>query len=319
VGRGDVEVKLVGVGLARGRPQQGSDRRGHLQVPGRQRVGVVVPGLVLQPLADRQVGDDADAKRGQLIGRPDAGAEQDGRAAVGAAGEDDLTAPVDRAVRSEDTGGGRAVEQHPVDVDVAADGQVGPTSDLLSEVDQADVLPDAVDHVDRVPVGAVLVRPVEVVHPLEALRDRRLHEPEQGGRQLVVGPLPDRLRAGPPVKGVVATRGVLELLVDRKHVVERPAVDAVRAPPVEVGRAGPQRHRRVHRRTAADHLAARSRDLRLAGAVRGVAPVVGRVSDLVRVEQRGRVRAGIVSGAGLEQHDRPLGVLAEAGRDDRAR
>ena len=86
--------------------------------------------MVLQPLADRQVGDDPDAQRGQLAGRADAGAQQDGRAAVGAAGQDHLAAPVRRAVRGDDAGGGRAVEQHPVDGDIAADGQVGPPAHL---------------------------------------------------------------------------------------------------------------------------------------------------------------------------------------------
>src|SRR5260221_5031070 len=44
----------------------------HLQVPGSQRVGGVKVGVIQQPPADRQVGDDADAQAGQLIGRASA-------------------------------------------------------------------------------------------------------------------------------------------------------------------------------------------------------------------------------------------------------
>ncbi len=47
-------------------------------------VGGVKVRVIQQPPADRQVGDDADAQGNQLIGRADAGAQQDGWAAVAA-------------------------------------------------------------------------------------------------------------------------------------------------------------------------------------------------------------------------------------------
>jgi hypothetical protein len=49
-----------------------------------------------------------------------------------------------------------------------------------------------------------------------------------------------------------------------------------------------------------------------------MAPVVIRVHDLVGVQQGGRVRVEGIRVAGLKQQDRPRGVLAEAGREDRA-
>jgi hypothetical protein len=177
---------------------------GHLQVAGSQRVGAGVTRLVLQPLADGQVSDDWYAQGGQLIGRADAGAQQDGGAAVGAAGQDHFAGPVDGAVRGEDAGRGRAVKEHAVDVDITADGEAGPPAYLGGEIDQPCVLPDPVE---RVPVGVVLPDAVEVVHPLEPLRDRRVDESPQRRRQLGVRALPDRQRAGPPVVGVVAGGG----------------------------------------------------------------------------------------------------------------
>jgi hypothetical protein len=96
VGRGDVEVQFVTGGLTRCGPQEGS----HFQVAGSQRVSVVVARLVLQPLADGQVGDHLD-------------------------------------------------------------GEVGPPPHLGGEIDQPHVLPDPVDHVDRVAIGAVLLGTVK--------------------------------------------------------------------------------------------------------------------------------------------------------------
>jgi hypothetical protein len=49
-----------------------------------------------------------------------------------------------------------------------------------------------------------------------------------------------------------------------------------------------------------------------------MAPVVIRVRDLIGVQQGGRVRVGGIRLAGLKQQDRPRGVLAEEGREDRA-
>src|SRR6201987_3783769 len=69
VGCRDVQVQLAGRGLAGGRPQDRADRRGHLQVPGSQRVGGVKVRGGQQPPADRQGGGGAAAPGGQLIGR----------------------------------------------------------------------------------------------------------------------------------------------------------------------------------------------------------------------------------------------------------
>ncbi len=207
----------------------------------------------------------------------------------------------------------------PVDVDVAADGEVGPPAHLRGQVDQRRVLPDSVHHVDRVAIGAVLLGTVEVVHPLEPVRDRRLDESPQRRRQLVVGPLPYRQRTRPPVVGVVTGGSVLQQLEGREHVGERPALGAVLAPLGEVSGARSDRDARVHRGTAAEHLAPRGRDpRRLVAASRGIAPVVIRVRDPAGVQQRGRIGVGGVSVAGLKQQDRSRGILAQAAREDRA-
>src|SRR6201987_637252 len=69
VGCRDVQIQFAGRGLAGGRPQDRADRRGHLQVPGSQRVGGVKVRGGQQPPADRQGGGGAAAPGGQLIGR----------------------------------------------------------------------------------------------------------------------------------------------------------------------------------------------------------------------------------------------------------
>src|ERR1700746_602060 len=103
-------------------------------------------------------------------------------------------------------GGGRSVEQHAVDGDVTADCQVGPTADLGGQEHYRRVLPDAVDHVDRVSAYAVLIGAIEVAHPLETVRDGRADEPRLRWRQFLVGELADRERPGPAVVGVLPAR-----------------------------------------------------------------------------------------------------------------
>ena len=72
-------------------PQQRADRRPHVERIRLQRVGVVVEGLVLEALPDGQIGHDLDAELRQVSRRADAGAQQDRRTPVCAAGEDHLT------------------------------------------------------------------------------------------------------------------------------------------------------------------------------------------------------------------------------------
>ena len=67
-----------------------------------------------------------------------------------------------------------------------------------------------------------------------------------------------RIGKGPerPCQALVACRRVLHRLEDRQNIVEGPALDPVRRPAREIGRAGAHRDRRIDARTAAEHLAA---------------------------------------------------------------
>ena len=78
----DVDVQLVAAGFAGLRPQQGADRRPHVERIRFQGVRVVVEGLVLEVLPDGQIGHDVDAELRQISRRADAGAQQDRRAPV---------------------------------------------------------------------------------------------------------------------------------------------------------------------------------------------------------------------------------------------
>ena len=79
---GDVDVQLIAAGFAGLFPQQGADRRPHVERFRLQGVRVVVEGLVLEVLPDRQIGHDGDAELRQVSRRADARAQQDRRGPV---------------------------------------------------------------------------------------------------------------------------------------------------------------------------------------------------------------------------------------------
>ena len=79
---GDVHVQFVAAGFAGLPPEEGADRWPHVKRIRFQGVGVVVEGLVLQVLPDRQVGHNVDAELRQVSRGADARAQQDRRASV---------------------------------------------------------------------------------------------------------------------------------------------------------------------------------------------------------------------------------------------
>jgi hypothetical protein len=268
-----------------------------------QRVGVVIEGLVLQALPDGQIHHRVDAELRQIVRRADAGPQQDRRAPVRTAGEDDLARGDLGAACRDDADRTSPVEQDAIDEHVTGDLEVGAVADLLGEIDEAGVLPDAVDDVDRVPADAARVGPVEVRDHLEPLRRCRVDESALRRRQVLVGEGADWKRAGPSVVGVVAVRRVLHLLVGGHDLVDRPVIEAVRLPVADVARPCAHRDRGVVSRAAAEHLGASGIDLRGGSSTAsGEAPFVLGLGRHVRgVQQIVWITADAVGGACLEQ------------------
>jgi hypothetical protein len=119
VGDCDVHVEFVAAGFAGLPPQERAHRWPHVERIRLQRVGVVVEGLVLQALPDRQIGHDVDAELRQVRRRADAGAQQDRRTPVCAAGEDHLARRDLGAACGDDADRTTPVEHDAIDEDVA--------------------------------------------------------------------------------------------------------------------------------------------------------------------------------------------------------
>ena len=114
-----MHVQLVAAGFTRLLPQEGADRRPHVERIRLQRVRVVVEGLVLQAPPHGQIRHDVDAELGETGRGADAGPQQDGRAAVRAPGEDHLDRGDLGAAGRDDTDRTPLVEQDAIHEHVA--------------------------------------------------------------------------------------------------------------------------------------------------------------------------------------------------------
>ncbi len=119
--------------------------------------------MVHQSAADRHIGDDANAQRAQVICRADARAHQDGRTAIDPCRQDRFRRALNAPVDQTHPGGVAVFEDHPIDLDVAADRQIRTMAHLVGQVDDARVLPHPVDHVERIRADPVLFTVVEII------------------------------------------------------------------------------------------------------------------------------------------------------------
>ena len=104
---------------------------------------LLVEGLVLKALSDRQIGYDVDAQLHQIGRRPDARAQQDRRTPVRAARKDDFACRNHSAACRDDADRTSLVEQNAIDKHIARDLEVGAVANLLGEIDHAGVLTTA--------------------------------------------------------------------------------------------------------------------------------------------------------------------------------
>ena len=233
-----------------------------LGLRGDQRLGVGQVAdrdmhMVLQVLPDRQVSARLDAVGLQLGGDPDAGEHQQLRRVVGARREDhlavgeylrELVSPLvldsDRAVAVEQDPGAQRVGDH---LEVRA-GHGG------MQVGHRGAAPHPAALGQLVVADPVLLRPVEVVVGLMPGLLRRL---DIGVHQGVPGPaVADGQRAAGAVQVARAALVVLGPQEVGQHVRPAPSGRAARRPLVVVGTVPADVDHRVHRRRAAQHLAA---------------------------------------------------------------
>ena len=232
----------------------------------------------------------------QLRVRADPRAQEDRRGEVRTGGEDDDVGFVEASLRVDDADGATVSYDDPVDESVGQHGQVRPRAAPV-EIGERCVPACSADDVRR--ERACADRPVEVVQVVEDREAERVRRLDEGD---VEGAGRTRVRGRRPQHGPRSFEEGPEALV-------RPAG----APLVVVRGRSLHRHARVHGRRAPEHLPAESPPVRGPGS-----PEVRRRSRAC-VEDLRRPAAltqWAVVGAGLDQADGPVGVLAQSGRED---
>ena len=264
--------------------------------------------MVVQVAADRQVDDRVDAERAELVGGPDAAAQQDRRAPVHArAHDDEVGADLDLTQRADRSHPDRAaaLDDHPVDGRVAAHREVRTIAHGI-EVGEGRVPADAVGTVRRLDADPEpAVERVEVVGLRQSHRGAGLDELPMERRDLVVGEAAHAHARG-------------RLVEEREQVVGRPALEPSRRPSVVVGAMAPADRAAVVGGTPADHAGPLVGELASGKLVaRRVSPVV-RDRDRAGVEEFFRpspVGEGAVVGPGFDQEHAAPG-FDETRRDD---
>ena len=244
--------------------------------------------MVLQILPDpRQIGDNGNAVPRQYAGGADAREHQDLRGADCSGAQDDLPGSLRYrdapAALVGDPCRPLANEGDLVDQAVGLDGQIRALHRGLQECIRGAPAP-AVALRDMGQPNPVLGRAIDVVDPVEAQMlagsDERLGERIGGALAR------DVERTTGTVERGIATLAVegLALLEVRQHVVKAPARVAELAPLVVVARVAAHIHHGVHRRGAAENLAARP----VAGATARLRLGLGQVVPVeVAMEQLG--------------------------------
>ena len=188
--------------------------------------------------------DRRDAERLELVGGPDAGAQQDRGAVDGAGAEDDLAAgdPLLAGGRPHhDVRGAAALDHDAVDERAADDRQVraAPRGLEIAVGGRHAAVRPGVDGIRR---DAGRSGCVVVVGPRLAQIGRGLREGTVDGAPLLHRQSPDRDRsAAAVVRRVAEVEVVLQAHVRGQHVGPRPARAAERRPPVEVVGQGADR------------------------------------------------------------------------------
>ena len=280
--------------------------------------------VVHQAPADAgEIDDDIDTERRQLVGRTDAGAEQDRGALDRTRRDDDLSRAhgLQLAARIDAHADDVAVlEEQLVDEAAAANREIEPVAGLreVAEVGRPAHHPAPV-HRERRDAGAFGI--VLVVGLFEAERNAGVVEAALHGLQLVALPAQDGDRAALAVEVSALVLVVLERAEVGQALLPGPAVVAGHlGPAVVVAGCAADRDAGVDRGGAADQLAARYRLLAAGHERAAKAPVVaGRGWFVDAGDVFGQRLDGREVGARFEQQHRSLGVLTEPGGEHGAR
>src|SRR5207244_8318251 len=122
---------------------------------------IIEKGLILQAIADRQIGDCGDAQFGQMLGRSNAGPQEDGRAAKHARGQDDFACRENLAIDELHANGAFPLDNDAVHFSVTADRKVGASADRGREISDPGVDSHTIDDAERIGTYAMLSRAVE--------------------------------------------------------------------------------------------------------------------------------------------------------------
>ena len=266
----------------------------------------------------RQVGDHVDAVLPQVVGRADAGQHQQLGRADRARRQDHLglgpRGLVEAVAAVGHPGGPAALDQHPGHQRVGDDGEVPRPG---GEVAVGGAAAPTVPLGDLVVPDPFLLRAVEVLVGNRAAADRRLDEVPG-----VLGLVPqvlDRQRPADAVVGALAAAVVLGPAEVRQQLPVPPAGAAeVIAPAVVVGLGAADVDHRVHRRGAAEDLAARPVDRAAVGALLREGhqvPVVPAAEEPVVGGGHLNLIDGAAVRARLQEKHPAAGVLGEPGRD----
>src|SRR6266851_3619928 len=225
-----MQIEITGLCALRPRPDDGACGRLHRIHFPLQCIDVVEKGLILQPIAHRQVGDCRDAKLVQMLRRADARSHEDGGAAERASGEDDLACPNNLAIDKLHTDSPLALDNYAVHFSVTADGEVGASADRIREVSHPCVDSHTIDDMERIGTHAMLARAVEIRYVDQAKSFRGLNEGAHGRGVLLRRPLADRKRPAAAVPGVIAGRRILQGLVRCEYLPPGPSFNPALGP-----------------------------------------------------------------------------------------
>src|SRR6266436_2266643 len=145
-----------------------------------------------------------------MLGRSNAGPQEDGGAAKHARGQDDFACRENLAIDELHANGALPFDNDAVHFSVTADRKVGASADRGREISHPGVDSHTIDDVERIGTYAMLSRAVEIRYTRQTDCFRGFNEGPHRRSVLLRFPLADRKRAAAAVPSVIARRRVLQ-------------------------------------------------------------------------------------------------------------
>src|SRR5260221_212014 len=157
-----------------------------------------------------------------MLGRSNAGPQEDGGAAKHARGQDNFACRENLAIDELHANGALPFDNDAVYFSVTTDRKVGASADRCSEISHPGVDTHTIDDVERIRADAMLGCAVEIRYTRQTDSCRGFNEGPHRRRVLLRCSLADRKRAAAAVPGVIAGRRVFQCLVRGQHLLPRP-------------------------------------------------------------------------------------------------